>query len=96
MAGGAYMIGWTGDVTIYEEGQALPGLPMKSFILSDLIARVYCDVVVVTGLAEAEGETPDKKPFSYKSRYLNVWKRLPHGWRIVVTENTVVKPPPPK
>lgn len=91
MADGAYMIRWDGTTLIYHKGDKLPSLPLKSFILSDLIARVYGEVAVVTALATVDAETPDKKPFSYKYRYMNVWKKSVEGWKIVVTGGTVVK-----
>ena len=97
MADGAYMVGWDGKITIYQKGHPLPAAPMKSIALSDLKARVYGDVVVVTGLGEGAGETPDKKPFSFQSRFLNVWKKSDDGtWKIVVTQNTAVKQQPAK
>jgi hypothetical protein len=91
MADGAYLIRWDGTTLVYQKGQELPALPLKSFILSDLIARVYGEVTVVTALATIDAETPDKKPFSYKYRYMNVWKKSIDGWKIVVTGGTVVK-----
>jgi hypothetical protein len=91
IADGAYLIRWDGTSLIYHKGDKLPSLPLKSFILSDLIARVYGEVVVVTALATVDAETPDKKPFSYKYRYMNVWKKSVDGWKIVVAGGTVVK-----
>src|SRR4051812_41555150 len=58
IAEGAYMIAYDGSIIIYQKGQNLPSLPLKSFELSDMIARVYGETVVVTGLAEIESETP--------------------------------------
>jgi hypothetical protein len=89
----AYMIAFDGSVIIYRKGQSLPSLPLKSFKMSDMVARAYGEVVVVTGLAEVESETPQKQPFSFKMRFLNVWKRVDGGWKIVVSERTGVKPP---
>lgn len=96
IAPGAYMIAYDGSIINYQKGQRLPSLPMKSFNMSELIARVYGDVAVVTGLAEVEGETADKKPFSFKMRFLNVWKKSGDSWKIVVSERTGVRPPPAK
>lgn len=92
MADGAYMVRWDGVVVVYQAGQALPAAPMKSLALSDMIARAYGDVVVVTGMGEGEGTMPDKKPFSFKSRFLNVWRLLDGRWKIAVTQNTAVRP----
>jgi hypothetical protein len=93
MADGAYMIVYDGSAMTYQKGQRSPSFPMKSFNLSEMIARVYGDVAVVTGLAEVEGETADKKPFSFKMRYMNVWKKSGASWKIVVSERTTVTPP---
>jgi ketosteroid isomerase-like protein len=90
----AYMIAFDGSIIIYKQGQQLPSMPVKSFKMSEMIARVYGEVVVVTGLAEVEGETPQKQSFSYKMRFLNVWKKFGGGWKIVVSERTGVRPPP--
>lgn len=94
IAEGAYMIAYDGSIIIYQKGQNLPSLPLKSFKMSDMIARVYGEAVIVTGLAEIESETPQKQPFSFKMRFLNVWKQAGDGWKIVVSERTGVKPPP--
>jgi len=96
IAEGAYMIAYDGSIIHYQKGLRLPSLVMKSFNMSEMIARVYGDVAVVTGLAEAESETPDKKPFSFKMRFLNVWKKSGDGWKIVVSERTGIRPPPAK
>lgn len=93
IADGAYMIAFDGSIIHYEKGKQLPALPMKSFTLSEMIARVYGEVTVVTGLAEVAGETPDKKPFSFQMRFMNVWKKTGDSWQIVVSERTGVKPP---
>lgn len=93
MAEGAYLIAYDGSIIIYQKGKSLPSLPLKSFTMSDMIVRVYGEAVVVTGLAEIESETPQKQPFSFKMRFLNVWKKFGNGWKIVVTERTGVKPP---
>lgn len=92
IADGAYMVRWDGAVVSYKKGEALPAVPMKSMKLSEMEARGYGEVVVVTGLGEGEGETHDKKPFSFKSRFLNVWKKLDGEWKIVLSQNTVVQP----
>ena len=96
IAEGAYMIAYDGSIINYQKGLRLPSLTMKSFNMSEMIARVYGDVAVVTGLAEVESETPEKKPFSFKMRFLNVWKKSGDGWKIVVSERTGVRPPPAK
>lgn len=94
MADSAYLIQWDGSVMIYEKGQTLPSLPLKSFRLSDIIVRVYGEVAVVTGFAEIESETAEKKPFSFQMRYLNVWQKYDDGWKMVVTERTPVRQAP--
>ena len=96
IAEGAYMIAYDGSIINYQKGLRLPSLPMKSFKMSEMIARVYGDVAVVTGLAEVESETAEKKPFSFQMRFLNVWKKSGDGWKIVVSERTGVRPPPAK
>jgi hypothetical protein len=93
IAAGAYMIAFDGSIIIYKTGQQLPTLPTKSFKLSEMIARVYGEAVVVTGLAEVESETADKKPFSFQMRFLNVWQKSGESWKIVVSERTGVRPP---
>jgi len=93
IAEGAYMIAFDGSVILYEKGKQLPSLPVKSFKMSEMIARLYGEAVVVTGLAEVESETADKKPFAFKMRFLNVWKKTEGSWKIVVSERTGVRPP---
>jgi Domain of unknown function (DUF4440) len=92
IADGAYLIQGDGTIMVYQKGQNLSSMSLTSFKLSDLIARVYGDTAVVTGLAEIGSETAEKKPFSFQMRYLNVWKKLGDGWRIVVSERTMVRP----
>jgi hypothetical protein len=92
MADEAYIIQGDGTTMIYKKGQNLSSLPMKSFKLSELIVRVYDDSVIVTGLSDVSSETPDKRPFSFQMRYLNVWKKFGGKWKIVVTEKTMVRP----
>src|SRR5713101_7159275 len=71
IAEGAYMIAYDGSVINYKKASQLPSLPVKSFKMSEMIARVYGgEAVVVTGLAEVESETADKKPFSFQMRFL--------------------------
>lgn len=96
IAEGAYMIAYDGSIINYQKGLRLPSLPMKSFKMSEMIARVYGDVAVVTGLAEVESETAEQKPFSFQMRFLNVWKKSGDAWKIVVSERTGVRPPPAK
>lgn len=91
MAENAYMIAYNGTILVYKKSQSLPSLPLKSFVLSEMIVRVYGDEVVVTGLATVGAETPDKKPYSFQMRFLNVWKKFPGGWKIIVSEKTGVK-----
>ncbi len=93
IADGAYMIAYDGSIINYQKGLRLPSLTMKSFNMSEMIARGYGDVVIVTGLADAESETPEKTPFSSKMRFLNVWKRSGDTWKIVVSERTGVRRP---
>ncbi|HEX8137173.1 MAG TPA: nuclear transport factor 2 family protein [Pyrinomonadaceae bacterium] len=94
IAEGAYMIAYDGSVILYHKGQSLPSLPLKSFKMSEMIVRVYGEAAVVTGLAEIESETAQHQPFSFKMRFLNVWRKSGDGWKIVVSERTGVKPPP--
>lgn len=91
IAPGAYMIGPDGKVMIYEKGKGFPPFPVKDFTLSEMIARAYGEVVVVTGLGAMTAETPEKKLMSFQMRFINVWRRFPEGWKMVVTERTGVK-----
>ena len=93
IAAGAYMIGFDGSITIYQKGFQFPPFPVKSVEMSEMIARYYGEAVVVTGLAEVGAETAEKKPFSFKVRFINVWKKSEGVWKIVVSERTGVKPP---
>jgi hypothetical protein len=88
----AYMTAFDGSVIRYQKGQELPALPVKSFELSDLIVRVYGEVAVVTGLADFEGETPQKVTIKVQQRYLNIWKKSGNGWKIAVSQTTPVRP----
>lgn len=92
IAEGAYMIAYDGTVIVYQKGQTLPSLPLKSFNQSEMIVRVYGGkAAVVTGLAEVASETAEKKPLMFQMRFLNVWKKSGDGWKIVVSERTGVK-----
>ena len=91
IAENAYMIAYDGTIIVYKKGQNLPSLPLRSFVLSEMIVRVYGEEAVVTGLATVGAETPDKKPHSFQMRFLNVWKKFHGDWKIVVSERTGVK-----
>lgn len=93
MADGAYLIQFDGSVLAYKAGTALPSFPVKSFVITEMIARQVGQSVVVTGLAELTGTAPDKRELTYKSRYLNVWrkKKNGHGWEILFSTHTTVK-----
>ncbi len=96
IAEGAYMIGFDGSIGVYKKKLQFPPMTIKSFEMSEMIARVYDDAVVVTGLAEVETVTltAEKKPFFFKMRFLNVWKKSEGNWKIVVSERTGVRPTP--
>ncbi len=49
-----------------------------SFELVELDVRVYCDMAVVIGLAEARGSQPGQ---AARFRYLNVWRKIGGRWR---------------
>jgi hypothetical protein len=92
-ADGAYIIDPFGTIIVYQKGQNLSagGLVLKSLKLSDMIVRAYGEVAVVTALMEIESETADKKPLSFKLRFMHVWKKFDDGWKIVVAERTPVR-----
>lgn len=92
-ADGAYLITAFGTITVYQKGQNLSaGSPApKSLKMSDMIVRVYSEVAVVTALMEVEAETADKKSFSFKLWFMNVWKKFGDGWKIVAAERTPVR-----
>lgn len=97
IAEGCYMIAFDGSIIIYKQGIQLPSLPVKAFTMTEMMARYYGgEAVVVTGLAEVESETADKKPISFKMRFLNVWKKSGNSWKMVVTSRTGVRPSPAK
>ena len=91
IAENAYMIAYDGTILVYKKGQSLPSLSLRSFVLSEMIVRVYGKEAVVTGLARVGAETPAKKPYSFQMRFLNVWQKFRGGWKIVVSERTGVK-----
>lgn len=91
MADGAFMISPDGMTFAYKRGQVLPSFPLKKFTITELVARIYGDSVVVTGLAELEAEGPEKKIVSFQMRYVNVWARSGGSWKIVVSSRTSVK-----
>lgn len=91
IAPGAYMIGPDGKVMIYEKGKGFPPFPVKDFKLSEMIARAYGEVVVVTGLGEIKAQTPDQKTITFQMRFINVWRKFPEGWKMIVTGRTGVK-----
>jgi hypothetical protein len=92
MADGAYLIQGDGSIMLYQKGQNLSSMPLKSFLMSEMIVRVFGDTAVVTGLSEIGAETKEKRPFSFQMRFLNVWKKFSEGWKIVVAERTMVRP----
>lgn len=95
-ADGAYMITAFGTVTVYKKGMNLSegGPAANSLKLSEMIVRVYGETAVVTALMEVESETADKKPFSFKLRFMNVWQKTDDGWKIVAAERTPVRQMP--
>ena len=93
---GAYMIGPDGNVVIYKAGKGFPPFPLKSFRLSEMIARPFGKLVVVTGLGEVEAIAPDKRIIPFKMRFMNVWKSFPDGWKMIVTQRTTVSGAKPK
>ena len=95
-ADGAYMITAFGTITVYKKGMNLSagGPAANSLKISDMIVRVYGEVAVVTALMEVETETADKKPFSFKLWFMNVWKKHNDGWKIVAAERTPVRQMP--
>lgn len=92
-AEGAYLIDVLGKVTVYKKGYNLAGglAPPKAMKMSDIVVRVYGEIAVVTALMEIETETPDKKPFAFNMRFMNVWKKFDDGWKIVASEGTAVR-----
>lgn len=92
-ADGAYIIDPFGKIIVYQKGQNLSagGLVLKSLKLSDMIVRAYREVAVVTALMEIESETTDKKPLSFRLRFMHVWKKFDDGWKIVAAERTPVR-----
>ena len=92
MADKAYLIQGDGTIMVYQKGQNLASLPLKSFKLSEMIVRVYGESAVTTGLSEVESETPQHRPFSFQMRFLNVWKKFGKEWKIVAAERTLVRP----
>lgn len=95
-ADGAYMITAFGTITVYKKGMNLSagGPAANSLKMSEMIVRVYGEVAVVTALMEAETETADKKPLSFKLWFMNVWKKHDDGWKIVAAERTPVRQMP--
>lgn len=93
MARGAYLITPDGSVIRYEPGKTLPSLPLTQFRIDDLIARVFGETVVVTGLATISAAGRDGTSVSLSMRYMNIWRRVDGRWKMVVTQRTVVKPP---
>ncbi|MEO6392569.1 MAG: nuclear transport factor 2 family protein [Pyrinomonadaceae bacterium] len=93
MADGAYLIQFDGSVMTYKAGIALPSFPVKSFVITEMIARQVGQSVIVTGLAELSGTAPDKREFTFQTRYLNVWRKKKNGrgWEIMVSTHTTVK-----
>ena len=60
----------------FVDGRSRPWA--SSFELLDLDIRVYCDMAIVIGLAEARGSTPEQV---MRVRYLNVWRKIDGSWR---------------
>lgn len=93
-ADGAYFIDPSGNVIIYKKGQNLAAgyPPPKSLKISDIIVRVYSEIVVVTAQMDIEMETADKKIVSFSLRYMNIWKKFDDGWKLVAAERTAIRP----
>lgn len=60
----------------FVDGRSRPWA--TSFDLLELDVRVYCDMAVVIGLAEARGSQPGQ---AVRFRYLNVWRKIAGQWR---------------
>lgn len=60
----------------FVDGRSQPWA--ASFELLELDVRVYCDMAVVIGLAEARGSQPGQ---AARFRYLNVWRKIAGQWR---------------
>lgn len=60
----------------FVDGRSQPWA--ASFELRELDVRVYCDMAVVIGLAEARGSQPGQ---AARFRYLNVWRKIAGEWR---------------
>jgi len=53
----------------------------QSFTLIELDVRVYCDMAIVIGLAEARGAAPGgSEILTVRFRYLNVWRKQGGRW----------------
>lgn len=92
MAEDAYLMQVNGTIRNFTKGQNLSPFPLKSVEYSELIVRVYGELAVSTGLSNVASETPDKQAFSYQMRFTNVWKKFKEGWKIIVSDGTLVRP----
>lgn len=96
-ADGAYLIAADGSVMNYLPGMDLTkgSPPPNSMTLSEMLVRVSGEVAIVTGLVEVGIQSAQNKPFAFKVRFINVWKKMSDGaWRITVAERTPIRPVP--
>lgn len=59
----------------FVDGRSRPWA--TSFELIELDVRVYCDMAVVIGVAEARGSAPEQ---TARFRYLNIWRKVDGRW----------------
>lgn len=92
-----YDIGPHGD--IYNRAQMIAIVKSNSDRIertetSDVIVRVYGSVAVFTAKTHEIGKRVDGRPYDEPYRWMDVFHRRGNRWQIVVSESTLMPPPP--
>jgi len=70
----------------FENGRSRPWA--ARFALTELDIRVYCDMAIVIGTAEASAKGDKQPPRTVHFRYLNIWRKSGAGWLYAAQQYT--------
>lgn len=71
---------------------ATPGLKLDGIDASEVRARRYGDVVILSGRSRLRGSF-NGVPFDRESRYVRVWHKRKNGWQLVHFQETPIAAP---
>jgi len=70
----------------FENGHSSPWA--ARFDLTALDIRVYCDMAIVIGTAEASAKGDKQPPRTIHFRYVNIWRKSAAGWLYTAQQYT--------